>query len=54
MKNKFLALLISSAFMFAACGDAGNLESATSPKVLEESSDSLESSSSQIPYRVVF
>ena len=44
MKNKFLALLISSAFMFAACGDDS---SSTSPKVLEESSDSLESSSSQ-------
>ena len=44
MKNKFLALLISSAFMFAACGDDS---SSTSPKALEESSDSLESSSSQ-------
>ena len=40
MKNKFLALLISSAFMFAACGDDSSSASADSS--VDESSSSLE------------
>ena len=41
MKNKFLALLISSAFMFAACGDDSSSASADPS---EESSSSVEES----------
>ncbi len=40
MKNKFLALLISSAFMFVACGDDSSSASADSS--VDESSSSLE------------
>ena len=42
MKNKFLALLISSAFMFAACGDDSS--SSTSADPSDESSSSVEES----------
>ena len=42
MKNKFLALMISSAFMFAACGDDSS--SASADPSSEESSSSVEES----------
>lgn len=43
MKNKFLALLISSAFLFAACGDDSSSSTSADPSS-EESSSSVEES----------